>query len=218
MIGSSTNTSFGSIVSGTISTKDRRSSRTSKSYLAVKSLLTSAHLNSMSDHLCHCGMGDRVQAPERRIPSPALSYEGSNASYHTPPQAGVPTHLPLREESMTNDSNAENAPPPTCWSGFPEEARLIPLTDEIQVWEVLQEGWLEAKAVSDEEDERLRVLRNRRVCGSQLAPHQLIGHQTCVKLVRTEPYPACMVLGGNRGGVRYSVKGTADGRKELSIL
>ena len=100
--------------------------------LAVESLLTSACVNSMWDRLCHCGTGDRTRAPEHLIPSPALSYEGSNASYHTQPP-GVPTCLP---------------------------ARLIPLTEDIQVYKVPQEGWSEAEAVSDQEDKRLRVLRN----------------------------------------------------------
>ena len=78
------------------------------------------------------------------------------------------------------------------------------MTEDIQVYEVPQEGWSEAEAVSDEEDERLRVLRNRRVGGPRLAPRQLVGCQTCVKSTRVDPYPARMALGGKRGGVRYS--------------
>ena len=108
--------------------------------LAVDSLLTTARFDSMSDHLCHCGTGDQTQALECLIPSPALSYEGSNTSYHTPPQLGAPTRLPLRKESTTNDSNAENVPPRPRWSEIPEDARLIPVTEDIQVYEVPQEG------------------------------------------------------------------------------
>ena len=41
--------------------------------LVVESLLRSARVDSMLDRLCHCGTGDRTPAPERLIPSPALS-------------------------------------------------------------------------------------------------------------------------------------------------
>ena len=96
----------------------------------------------------------------------------------------------LNKESMTNDSNAENVPPRPRWSEIPEDARLIPVTEDIQVYEVPQEGWSEAEAASDEQDERLRMLRNRRVGGPRLAPRQLVGRQTCVKSTRVDPYPA----------------------------
>ena len=78
------------------------------------------------------------------------------------------------------------------------------MTEDIQVYEVPQEGWSEAEAASDEQDERLRMLRNRRVGGPRLARHQLVGSQTCVKSTPVDPYPAHIALGGKRGGVRYS--------------
>ena len=93
----------------------------------------------------------------------------------------------MLEESTTNDLNAENVPPPAGWSRIPEDARLIPLTEDIQVYQVPQEGWSEAEVVSDEEDKRLRVLRNPRVGGPRLAPRPLVGGQTCVKLARVDP-------------------------------
>ena len=117
----------------------------------------------------------------------------------------MPTRLPLREESTTNDLNTENVPPCPRWSEIPEDTRLIPVTEDIQVYKVPQESWLEAEAVSDEEDERLRMLRNRRVGGPRLAPRQLIDRQTCVKSTRVDPYPARMALGGKRGAIRYSL-------------
>src|SRR5258708_10659521 len=73
--------------------------------LEAKLLVTRGLAESMVDKLCHCNHPEEiVVVSPLAVPTPELSYAGSNRSYHTPPVEGSPA----------NDSNAENAPVVDC--------------------------------------------------------------------------------------------------------
>jgi hypothetical protein len=129
-----------------------------------------AKIESMSGELCHCNRVQEVEATsEGGIPTPALSYEGSNDSYHTPPREGSPH----------NDSNGENRPPADRLAGIPEGARLVPITSDIDVYEWSEGGDEAAEAAEDAlADEERRRYFGVRVLGRR------VGRQTCVKSVK----------------------------------
>ena len=64
-------------------------------------LTLEGRVESMADKLCRCGEGAETAEPVDCPASPALTYEGSEASYHTPPVEGSPG----------DNSNVENIPP-----------------------------------------------------------------------------------------------------------
>ena len=120
--------------------------------LAVDCIIDSAHIDSMSDKLCRCGEVPLSVPEGHNIPTPALSYARSEDSYHTPPVAnpdGILVESPIcpmhTELSPANDSNAENLPPVGRASGIPSDAVLVPITDGIDMWEVLGVDWAEAE-------------------------------------------------------------------------
>ena len=93
-----------------------------------------ARVESMSDKLCRCQ--DRADCAEvgsfeRNIPTPALTYEGSDDSYHTPPPAGIvgdsPVRPPLVELSSGNDSNQRTFVPVVARQEFQWELCWFPL-------------------------------------------------------------------------------------------
>ena len=108
--------------------------------LAVDRIIDSAHIDSMSDKLCRCGEVPSLVPEGRNIPTPALTYAGSEDSYHTPPVAnpeGVLDKSPIcpmhTELSSANDSNAENLPLVGRASGIPSDAVLVPIADGIDM-------------------------------------------------------------------------------------
>jgi hypothetical protein len=114
------------------------------------------------------------QPSEGGIPTPALSYKGSNDSYHTPPREGSPH----------NDSNGENRPPADRLAGIPEGARLVPITSDIDVYEWSEGGDEAAEAAEDAlDDEECRRYFGVRVLGRR------VGRQTCVKSVKKVHHP-----------------------------
>ena len=94
-----------------------------------------APVESMSDKLCRCQDHVEVKSFVRNIPTPALTYAGSEDSYHTPPPAGIigDSHVcpPLIELSSGNDLNQENIHPSGHTSGIPAGAELVPISSNI---------------------------------------------------------------------------------------
>ena len=155
-----------------------------------------ARVESMLDKLCRCQDCVEVESFVRNIPTPALTYTGSEDSYHTPPPAGIigdsPVRPPLVEFSSGNDSNQENVCPSGHASGIPAGAVLVPISSDIELWDTPRSNFEEEEAFSDELDEQLR----RRAFG---LPVFSVGHQTCVKSKRrTDPYPNRMAVGDRK--------------------
>ena len=107
-----------------------------------------------------------------------MSYEGSEASYHTPPVEGSPA----------NDSSQENIPSVDRAEGIPDSFRLVPLTEDISIWEAGADEEAEWRAAEEAEQELED--RDLMCClGTCVRCHRL-GRQTCVKSVKkAEPYP-----------------------------
>ena len=168
--------------------------------LAVGRIIDSVRIDSMSDKLCRCGEVPASISEGRNIPTPALTYAGSEDSYHTPPVTNPeevldespirPTHTEL---SPANDSNAENLPPVGRASGIPSDAVLVPIADGINMWEVPGVDWAEAERWSDDEAEHVRRL----AFGQTVRPD--LRRQTCVRSVkRTDKHPHRMALGDHK--------------------
>ena len=168
--------------------------------LAVDCIIDSVHIDFMSDKLCRCGEVPSLVPEGRNIPTPALTYAGSEDSYHSPPVAnpdGILDESPIRpmhtELSPANDSNAENLPPVGRASGIPSDAVLVPIADGIDMWEVPGVDWAEAERWLDGEAEHVRRL----AFGQTVRPD--LRRQTCVRSVKwTDKHPHRMALGDHK--------------------
>ena len=164
--------------------------------LAVDCIIDSTRIDSMSDKLCRCGEVPSLVPEGRNIPMPALTYAGLEDSYHTPPVAnpdGIldesPIHPMHTKLSLANDSNAKNLPPVGCASGISLDAVLVPIADDIDMWEVPGVDSAEAERWLDEEAERVRRLAFRQTVCPDLR------RQTCVRSIKqTDKHPHCMAL------------------------
>ena len=191
--------------------------------LAVDRIIDSACIDSISDKLCRCGEVPSLVPEGRNIPTPALTYAGSEDSYHTPPVAntdGILYESPIcpmhTERSLANDSNAENLPPVGRASGIPSDTVLVPIADGINMWEVPGVDWAEAERWSDEKAERVR-----RLAFGQTV-HLDLRHQTCVRSVkRTDKHPHRMALGDHKQQqlcYLFGIGGSKSERRRLRAL
>ena len=175
-----------------------------------------ARVESMSDKLCQCQDQVEVESFVRNIPTPALTYAGSEDSYHTPPPAGIigdlPVRPPLVELSSGNDLNQENVRPSGRASGIPAGAVLVPISSDIELWDTPCSNFEEEEAFSDELDEQMR----RRAFG---LPVFSVGRQTCVKSKRrADPYLHRMAVGDRKQRRLRYITGLGASKRERRDL
>jgi hypothetical protein len=163
--------------------------------------VTQVQVSSLSDWVCRCRDVDAVEW----VPSPALSYAGSQQSYHTPPVASpcedeIPLPVLLANSNM--DIEAKNIAPQI----------------KVEDGEVHDGNWTYAEAKGILRDIEAAYHQDMAVANQC----HVVRSKAQIPLARIEPYTGCMALGSRESQWRAReasdekrVKVTADGGKEL---